>query len=295
VNKLALILFAAIVIGAGCNNDTNKTATDPLSKDSIARVNNVAAYKKGLVDLSNNTDIATLVSQGWEMEDDMDALNSSDAEGMMPFRSFYLAPDNSFVRNIRGYMEYGHWSFDNPAKTITLKYEGKDGGKDVYKIAAIAPKELIVINTGINSITKLKFIASGTHYSDITADPYHISNNQWRIAPNKAETDEAIRKRLKDCLHFYILFYKDNIAKEEKKISFYGFPTCLKWYAGGIFIVKQDQLASNWYKCFYNKDQAIKAYKMMDAIIGKKYTWPKEKVSWVQKNLSVLEQMYGQL
>ena len=113
--------------------------------------------------------------------------------------------------------------------------------------------------------------------------------------PKKPEADSSIRNRLKAFLTFHILFYKDNIAREEKAISFYGFPTCIKWYAGGIFIIKKDELDETWFKCFYNKEQALKAYMMMDAIIGKKYNWPKEKISWVKKNLIVLQQMYDRL
>jgi len=96
-------------------------------------------------------------------------------------------------------------------------------------------------------------------------------------------------------LHFHILFYRDNLARESKTISFYGFPTCLKWYAGGIYIVKEGDLEENWSYCFYSKAQSMVAYKMMDALLGKKYDWPKGKVSWVKKNLVVLEQMYERL
>jgi hypothetical protein len=85
------------------------------------------------------------------------------------------------------------------------------------------------------------------------------------------------------------------LAKEEKTISFYGFPTCLRWYAGGIYLTKQKDLAANWYQCFYNKEQALKAYAMMDKALSKKYTWEKSRVNWVIKNLGVLEQIYNQL
>jgi hypothetical protein len=87
----------------------------------------------------------------------------------------------------------------------------------------------------------------------------------------------------------------DNLAKESKTITFYGLPTCLKWYAGGIYIIKEADLNENWFYCFYNKKQGMIAYKMMDALLSRKYDWPKGKMSWVNKNLSVLEQMYERL
>jgi hypothetical protein len=60
-------------------------------------------------------------------------------------------------------------------------------------------------------------------------------------------------------------------------------------------MVKEKDLAENWFNCFYSKAQAMKAYQLMDDIIGKKYKWSKDNISWVKKNLLVLEQMYANL
>lgn len=294
--KIFLILIAgAVILSCGCTGNDKKTeqksSAEPVS-DSVKEI--ISTYKKNLVDLSDNKNLAEVLCQGWVLEDDLEALSTSnDPEGIMPFRSFYLSPDSTFIKNPRNAMEYGKWIFDNGTKTITLNE--KNGGKDVYKIGQLSAKELTVINSGVGSITKLKYVSPGERYINVADDPYHISNNRWRIAPKKAETDEEIRKRLKAFLHFHILFYRDNLAKQEKQISFYGFPTCLKWYAGGIFIIKKEELPGNWFSCFYNKEQALKAYGIMDEILGKKYKWPKGNMSWVFKNLSVLEQMYQQL
>jgi hypothetical protein len=236
----------------------------------------------------------SLLCQGWEFADDLDAVHSSnESMGILPFRSYYLSPDSTFVKNPRNAMEYGKWQFDPQQKEIIFKYS--NGSKDTYKIAALAPDELVLVNTGIESMTTLKFVAGGKQYKNSADDPFHISNNQWRLHPKKSETDEAIRQRLKDYLHFNILFYRDNLGRQEKTITFYGLPTCLKWYAGGIYMVKEPDLNENWFYCFYNKEQAMKAYKIMGELLTKKYNWPKGKVSWVNKNLSVLEQIYERM
>jgi hypothetical protein len=292
VIRLPLLFFAIAFFVAGCNDNKHTQLDEVTVKDSIKQAN--LMYTQQLVDLQEKTGIAELLCQGWELEEDLDAITNNNASmGMQPFRSFYFSVDSTFIKNPRNAMEFGRWLYNDAAKTITLNYQ--NGSKDVYKIAALSAKELIVINSGIGSITQLKFIAKGKRYIDKTQDPYYIYNNQWRIAPKNPENESLIRKRLKDCLHFYILFYKDNIAREETTISFYGLPTCLKWYAGGIFMVKEKDLNGNWFDCFYNKDQAMKAYKMMETIVGKKYQWPKEKMNWVKKNLLVLEQMYAAL
>lgn len=280
------ILFASITF-ISCNDNAT-----PVNAKADSAGKTAGEYGK-LTNLQSSNNIADVICQGWELEDDLEALNDGDAEGMIPFRSYYLSPDFTFVKNPRNAIEFGKWEFNQETKTIYLTYNS--GSKDTYKIAALAAKELKLVNIGINSQTILKFVSDGTVHKDITDNPYHISNNGWRIKPKKAEPDSLLRKHLKDFLHFHILFYRDNLAREMKTISFYGFPTCLKWYAGGIFMIKKEELPNNWINCFYNKEQALKAYGMMSALMDKKYKWSKENISWVKKNLDVLEQMYSKL
>lgn len=272
---------------AGDSKATVKTATDTSNEIK-------AQYANNLIDLSGNKNMYDLLCQGWELKEDVESLpNSNEAEGILPFRSFYLSKDSTYTRNPRNLLEYGHWRFDNATKMIVLQEHS--GSKTEYKLGGLAVNELVVVKKGESNDAKLRFVSSGKRYRNSSNDPFHISNNFWRIAPKKAESDAAIKQRLKDFIHFHILFYRDNLAKAEKTISFYGFPTCVKWYAGGIFIIKEKDLPNNWIKCFYDKMQAQKARAMMEVIVGKKYQWPKGNISWVIKNLNVLEQMYEQL
>lgn len=290
------MIFLLATLGAlmiSCKDQQQKTEEVAKSAtDSATLANKI--YSKQLLDLSNETDIAKLLCQGWELEDDLDVIRDNGyAEGIYPFRSFYFAVDSTCIKNPRNFMEYGRWSYDNAKKLINIRYS--NGSKDEYKIAAIGPRELILVNSGEGSVTKLKFIAAGKRYKDKMADPYYTDNNRWRIQPRYSETEEQIRQRLKACIHFYVLFYRDNLAKGDNLISFYGFPTCLRWYSGGIYMVKEEDLADNWFKCFYSKEEAMKAYKMMRNTVLKKYTWSKANETWVKKNLLVLEKMYDNL
>ncbi len=287
------MLLAFFCCHCSDSNSTNNGKAN--SKTAIDSLNDAAEiFKQKLIDLSSSKNMADILCQGWELEEDLEALTmSNDAMGMQPFRSFYLSADSTYVKDPRNVMEYGQWKFDNTAKTITLNRS--TGEKDVYKIGALASNELIAVNNGLASVTKLKYVSGGKRYRNASDDPWHISNNRWRIKPAKPETDEAIRQRVKEFIYFHILFYRDNIARDKKVISFYGIPTCLKWYAGGIIIIKKDELPANWFDCFYNKAQAMKGYGVMDDVIGKKYKWTKGQASWVKKNLAVLEQMYQKI
>lgn len=292
IRKFTILLCSCLQL-LSCNNSTdNSKATVKTTNDSSTEIK--AQYAVNLIDLSGNKNMNELLCQGWELNEDLENLaNSSDAEGMLPVRSFYLSTDSTYIRNPRNLLEYGRWRFDDATKIIVL--QRSSGEKTQYKIGGLAAKELVVVKKGESNDAKLQFVSCGKRYSNSSNDPYHISNNLWRVAPKKAETDAAIKQRLKNFVRFHILFYKDNLAKDEKTISFYGFPTCVKWYAGGIFILKERDLPNNWIQCFYNKEQAQKARLMMEEVVNKKYHWRKGNISWVIKNLNVLEQMYEQL
>ncbi len=290
-------VFMAIIIS--CNNPSpgrkglqkNRTI---FSKEEP--VNN--EYGDTVVDLSDNENIYDLLCQGWEMEDDVAALKGMDDNSRLeiPFRSFYFFADGTFLKNPRNAMEYGKWEYDDDKKMITMKYTGEDkSGIDLYKIAALAPDELSVVNKGINTSTILTFISSGKRFKNPEDDAYHISNNYWRIKPRKMETDAEILKRLKGNIHFFVLFYKNAIAKNAPTISFWGLPSCLKWYSGGIYLMDKEALNKYWINCFYNKEQAMKAYAKMDKLMELKYTWPKGETNWMKQNLAVLQQMYDKM
>lgn len=246
-----------------------------------------------LNDLSQRKDIESVLAQDWVMDDDIEAVNFSDEPmALIAYRSFYFSSDHSFISNPRNDIGSGTWAYDDDKKTIRLQYA--DGKTGLYKIKAVKSTELRLVNTGIKSETELKFISGGVNYKHTSDDPYHVTNNTWRIAPAKAETEDEIKARLKGWLMFHILFYRDAILKEVKQVSFYGFPTCVKWYGGGVVMRKQDELPQNWIDCFYNKQQALRAYTLIDNVFKKKYVFPKD-VNWVKKNLSVIEQMYKNL
>lgn len=291
--KKWLLKIAVLAFIFSCNNNAGKT-NKSTTEEVIPTAQN--EYSKMITDLSASENMRDLICQGWENDDDALALQEIDDNSSIEIahRSYYFSTDGSFLKNPRNAMDYGRWEFDSVAKTITLHYK-IDGGKDVYKIAALAADEMILVNKGINTSTNLKFIAAGKRFKEPKDEPFHIINNQWRIRPGGKETDMAIRERLKANLHFFILFYRDAIAKNSRHVSFWGLPSCLKWYAGGIYIVKKESLNPVWIECFYNRDQAMKAYAIMDEVMNMKYTWPKDQRNWVQKNAIVLQQMYDNI
>jgi len=289
VSFLAVIIFAMF---CACNDNSNSSAE---KKNKVEQKPGQQNNSK-LVFLDKETSIANILCQNWVLEDDADAIDGMDENSTfeIPYRSLCFSADGSFIKNPRSTFDYGKWVFDDAAKTITLN-NSIDKNKDVYKIARIAFDELVLVNTGVNSSTNLKFISTGLRYSNAREEPFSLENNRWRIKPKQKESDLLVHQRLKENIHFFLLFYKSALDKDEKTVSFWGLPSCFKWYGGGIFLKKEKELKENWINCFYNKEQAMQAYHLAEKLMEVKYTWPKGEQNWLKLNLAVLEQMYKKL
>ena len=290
-------IFAAVIILVvvfSCN-DSKRKSSDIKLEDVL--MEDIKKEKhSSLIYLDTAENIYNILCQGWVMQDDADALEGMDENSKfeIPYRSLYFSTKGTFVKNPRNALDYGTWSFDEAAKTITIN-NTVDREKDIYKLAQITSDELILVNVGINSTTNLKFISSGSRFKNTNDEPFFIENNRWRIKPKVKETDAAIHQRLKENIHFFILFYKSVLARDDRQVSFWGLPSCFKWYGGGIFLKKEEELKENWISCFYNKEQAMQAYALADKLIDQKYNWPKGEQNWLKLNLAVLEQMYKKI
>jgi hypothetical protein len=301
--KIICFTVMLFMITTGCNenkkaDEGKKIVTDSKkqsTEDSYNTDTMFQALPNMLEDLSSSTNMEQLLTQNWVLDDDKEALEMASDGGAfeMPVRSFSMAADFTIVKNIRNAMDNGTWKFDEANKILTLKYT--NGSSDIYKLRALAANEMKLTNVGIKSETVLTFVSDAKRYKNAADDPFYITNNKWRIKPRASESDVAIKQRLKDNLRFFILFYRDVIARKSAAASFYGLPSCLEWYAGRISIQNKKEISQKWKNCFYNDAQAMKAYDMMDNVISKKITWPKNTINWLKKNLFALEQIYQNL
>lgn len=289
-------IFTAIIISAfifSCNEAGDKTG----SKKEERVIESIKSEKNSnLVYLDTAENIYNILCQDWVLADDAEGLEGMDENSQfeIPYRSFYFSTKGTFVKNPRNTFDYGNWSYDDATKTITIN-NSIDRAKDIYKIAKVASDELTLVNVGINSATNLKFIAPGKRFKNANAEPYCLENNRWRIKPKSKESDSAIHQRLKENIYFFVLFYKSALAKADKTVSFWGLPGCFKWYGGAIYLKKKEELKENWIDCFYNKDQAMQAYKLADKLLSQKYNWPKGEQNWLKLNLAVVELMYKKI
>jgi hypothetical protein len=285
-NNLKNLLFVALILLPffySCNDgNSKKAATKTAAIDSPSN---------SLVYLTRADSWPALLSQNWEAKEDVDdgiLSNGSDLE--MPFRSYCFFDDGVMVQNPRDNMKAGKWTLDEKAKMIHLVFD--DGSQKDMGLSGIGVNSLLLKN---GKDKPVKYVADGMKRKVVADHPFYPANNLWRKKPAQKETDEALKNRIIQCVLFYNKFLQDNADRKAKVISFYGIPSCFKWYKGGISITNKDKLNQKWIDCFYSKDQAIQGQQMLENIISKKYKWNLEEPSWIKQSAGVLLQIADSL
>ena len=278
-----------IITISSCNNNNNNST--PGGADSAdTEVDDTSTTT--LEDISAATDIKKLLCQNWENKEDAEDANASGGGSLeMPYRGFSFFTDGAVTQNPRDEIALGKWELNDLSKLIKIHYTS--GKKAQYKIGAIGPKKMVLLNMADNK--KAEYVADGKMQLAPGEDPFYPSNNAWRIKPARSENDSAIKFRTEQCVLFYARFLKDNGQRGGNSISFVGLPACFKWYRGGVSVVNKDKLEQEWIGCYYNKAQALKAHSMLEKIISKKYRWNKEETNWVKQSADVVMQMYAKL
>ena len=284
------LLFLIILI-SGC---TGNSKSDNRNGSIDSKDNKPIDFaSKGLENLNASGNMKDIICQAWDYKEDaadaVDADPSSNIE--LVYRGYCLFSDGSMIKDPRGNMVAGKWSMNDKVKPINIIFSLNNGEIETYQLAYLMPYEMKLLRMEGNKKVIIDLSSEAIRHHNPEEDPFYITNNAWRFKPAKPESDEQIKQRLKNCIHFFILFYDQKINAHSDVVSFIGLPSCFKWYGGGIFIQKQSEIQGKWINSFYNKEQAIKAYKLADKLLSYKYEWPKNERNWLKLNVAVLKQM----
>ena len=284
--KQLLIAISFIIVLSHCSNSDNNKGE--AKKDKRVKPGDREGADTCMIDLEDAISAKEKICQRWDNgEDEADAVNAS-GDIQMPFRGFDLFRDGSMVKNPKDDAQFGTWSFDEKQRSLQITLA--NGTTENYTVQSLAFDKLVLKNNkGSNKPDN--YIADGFVQKDLVNEPFYPSNQQWRMKPEAPEDDAALRRRIKGCLHFYYLYYMDNSERNSARLYFYSLPTCFKWYAGGIHLIKENELAKNWTDIFYNAADASKAYIIVDKMISRKYVWGGKEQGWVRQDAGVLKQM----
>ena len=217
--KVVLIMLACSGFLWGCYPAEKKGPGVP--KKYVVRETIVKGKDTGMVRLGNfrRVDIADVLCQRWQMEENEDEV--PDITKGMPL-DIIMFKDSSFVDDPMEDMRMGKWRLTVRDKIMVLVLHYNDGSESDFRIKDISSKELILLKP----ITTLGFeyTSTGMMHVNMKNDPFHPSNNQWRIRPAMKESKEEINHRVKECVRFFALYYRDHIKRDADKIVFLGLP-----------------------------------------------------------------------
>lgn len=250
-----------------------------------------------LENLNLSRQLKDIICQCWDYKSDIAALDAEPVESSLDIvlRGYCFFRDGSMIKNPRGELSMGKWDLDTTQKPIVVNIQLNNGEKEKFFIAYLMPYRLVLADRKEGRKLLTEMSSEAFRHLDDEQDPFYKKNIAWRIKPSSPESTEEIKQRLKACLHFFTLFYDRHIFSEQSTINFGGLPSCFRWYSGGIYLQKKEVLSRQWIRCFYNEEQAMKAYAMADELLSKKYNWPKNEPNWLGKNVAVLRQMEAKL
>lgn len=263
----------AIAFFAGCKGSGENNNDDPKKKGRVLK-ETVATGNIGFTTLSDfkKTDMQENLCQQWE-------------EGKYNFFK-----DGSVLENPRDHLRAGKWQIKGRDSLLLFFTDSVQKG---FIISSIDSRQLrLIAKSAKGKVLFLNLAGNAKIHANMYNDPFHPVNNQWRLKPDKPESDSALKKRITNCLKFFALFYRDNLLRNKSSIDFEGFPKIFRWYRGGIGLPDRDKIDSSWTNCFYDEEDALKGYKLLRMlIVDYEYDWP-EKTEWWLQTHSVLEQMY---
>lgn len=249
-----------------------------------------------LTDLRNNRAISSIqaIAQDWTL-DDVDQVHWNrylwdSLNNKRKFPGISLFPDGKFTRDPRTDLKTGTWTVNKEDAGFTLKFSS--GEIEQWTVTKITMSKFQITRPDSTPPLEFKYISQGIIHNRSPEDPYYPDNNLWRFKPGKPETQQELKKRIKQCIHFWMLFFKDNHQRHEMDISYIGLPSCFVWYNGGIGLQQEFDIDPKWINCFYSEKQAKEAYSLIGAVLSSKtLKWPEHPVSWVKQLGEVLEQM----
>lgn len=299
--RISILLLFTILGCAETVSDSRMNSRD---------ISDTFRFVETIVD-SNHSDLISLggfqrndrfaiFQQRWELLDVDDASTNTllfvDGSGDRIYQDIALFPDSQAVYNFRNERWIGKWKVQNQDKKSLLLLGFENGQQLTYLIQRANFRSLRLQWQQQGDSLHMVLRSDGKVHRNFLNDPLHPSNLRWMFPPRKKETDDEIRSRVKQCVRFFALFYRDVIKRESSTINFAGLPEIFTWYNGGIGLSEKDSISNSWIKCFYNKQQALLGYDMLRRLlVDHEFAWPSKTPNWFYKTHSVLEQMYHRL
>ena len=185
------------------------------------------------------------------------------AEGFVIF----FFPD-SMLTELNGYStSHKKWSFVENKKinygTTNLTIEKIEQIKSRTYLTATYHDEA----TSIQS--EFKFVKETEPLEDFKSDPFYPTNNKWRERPKAKETNEEIRARLLNYILHYAYILNAAHERDNNVVSFAHSMGLIQVFRGGIGRIPKNRIEQSWIDCFFDEEDAMKAFYLFSSYLRK--------------------------
>jgi hypothetical protein len=185
---------------------------------------------------------------------------------------------------------HGTWKFEEGTNTLSITDEAGFVQPVVFRVNKVDGQHMVLTTDNVNVgklvplfqttlpgysyfKTKKRFTfflsVNSDNYWQSKNDPYSKQNNLWRIKPHNPETDGQIAERVNRHLQFCRLVVQDAIDNNKGYVSFNWFVTPLMLASTGGGLQGYERTKEKWEANFYNPEQALKGYKLLEQSLEK--------------------------
>ncbi|MFI5155367.1 MAG: hypothetical protein ACHQEM_04250 [Chitinophagales bacterium] len=301
MNHSTTVLFFLFLLLVSCDSGNLKSERNSSKESGVVDERNsnapdALAFRN--LQSSARLSINEVISQHWELGEEGKVdwnyifKDSTESEKFDP--SLLLFNDFKLTVAPRGKIMLGKWSLNKSSRQLLLEFP--EGIRVNLFIKRIAFTNMLLTVEEAGRDMALEFVTDNLVHRNPHEDPFYPANCVWRIRPTGPESEDQIRSRVKNCIQFFALFFKDNADRRTHAISFDGLPNCFTWYNGGIAMQPEMTLDRKWIACFYSEEQAIKGYELIKTVLAKhQLKWPKNAAGWVPELQSILQQIHDQI
>lgn len=205
----------------------------------------------------------------------------------------HFFPDSSFTE-IDGYKaNLGKWTTLNNQMIRTKHFD-----LTIKEFQKRASREFLILDInhkGENLKSTLKFVKEGKPLEDFTTDPFYPDHNLWRIPPEEKESEEEIQQRLLNYILHYAYILKASEEREHQTVSFSHSLGLIQVFRGGIGRIPKNRIKQEWINCFYDEDDAMKAYALFGSYLKKGVYKGGTTGNWVKDDFEILLHIYQQI
>jgi hypothetical protein len=178
-----------------------------------------------------------------------------------------LQVDGTYSSYLSEY-ETGKWFF----KDQMLILVNRKKNMLEWQVNKVDEDELVCTNKLKRTVYHFKSLPNS--FLSKAENPFSIANNLWRIKPLRRETDEQLRKRMKNHFTWWKQYFAMGLQNKVEVLDIGSTPSLFKMYGNGIQLEYYDNLFPEWKNCFYDSIDCRLAY---ENVYYKMY---KNKIKW---------------